>query len=64
MNESVSPGAESLKLQVSEWNFGIAIPDRINDRNTITHGFNYSQLNIDYLEPGIHRPQKHRTRSL
>ena len=33
MGETVAPGAESLELQVSEWNFGIAIPNRVNDRS-------------------------------
>ncbi len=50
MSETVAPGAENLKLQLTEWNFGIKIPDQINEKNTITHGFNYSQLNIDYID--------------
>lgn len=53
MDESVAPGAEDLKLQVSEWNLGIVVPDWINDRNTITHEFKYSQLNIDYLDLSV-----------
>jgi hypothetical protein len=49
MTEPVAPGADDLELQIDNWMIGFSLPFQKNEFSTVTHGLEYSRLNINYI---------------
>lgn len=49
MTEPVAPGADDLQMQIDNWMIGFSLPFQKNEFNTVTHGLEYSRLNINYI---------------